>query len=291
MDPALWGAVTAATWGGGDFISRFTGRAMGPAVALFGMLIISGAVLTLFVWREIGDIAWDPTGGPLVLLTGVGITAATLLLYWGMARGPVTVVAPIASSYPAFALALVFVLGARPSVLQWSAMAVVVAGVAVVARASGGPGGAADASGEFAPAHIRKSAWIALGASFGLAVASISAQGAATVYGELPTIWMARWIGVVCLAILLAKSGRAPRLPIRWLPLLAFQALLDTTAYVALVLPAGKPGAEIAVVVASGFGAVTVLLARFVLKERMTRAQWAAIAVIVGGVATLSYNA
>lgn len=291
MDPALWGAVTAATWGGGDFIARFTGRAMGPVVALFGMLTISGLVLTLFVWRDIGDIAWHPTGGPLVLLTGVGITAATLLLYWGMARGPVAVVAPIASSYPAFALVLVFVLGTRPSALQWAAMVVVVAGVAVVAWASGGPAGGAENTGEYAPAHIRKSAWIALGASFGLAVAAISAQGAATVYGELQTIWMARWIGVACLLLLLAKSGRAPCPPIRWLPLLAFQALLDTTAYVALVLPAGKPGAEIAVVVASGFGAVTVLLARIVLKERMTRTQWAAIAVIVGGVATLSYNA
>ena len=289
MDPALWGAVTAVTWGSADFISRFTGRAMGVTVALFGMLLISGLALTAFVWRDIGEIAWDPAGGPLVLATGAAITAATLLLYWGMARGPVTVVAPIASSYPAVAMVIALAFGARPSAPQWLAMAVVVAGVVVVARASGDPDETAGASGEFAPDHVKKSVWIALGAAFGLAVASMAAQGAATIYGEVPTIWMARWIGVACLLIVFARRGRAPRMPVRWLPLLAFQGLLDSCAYLGLVIPAGEPGAEIAVVVASGFGAVTVLLARIVLREAMSWAQWAGIAAIVGGVATLSW--
>lgn len=289
MDPALWGAITATSWGTADFISRFTGRAMGTTVALFGMLTISGLALTLFVWRDIGAIAWDPVGGPLVLMTGVGITAATLLLYCGMARGPVTVVAPIASSYPAVALAIAFVLGARPSAVHWAAMAAVVAGVVVVARASDRSDGG-EAVGEFAPDHVRKSVWIALGASFGLAVASMAAQGASVVYGEFPTIWMARWIGIFCLLPALAGRGRVPRLPVRWLPLLAFQGLLDSTAYIALVLPAGDPGAEIAVVVASGFGAVTVLLARLLLREPVTWAQWGGIAAIIGGVATLSWH-
>jgi uncharacterized membrane protein len=241
----------------------------------------------VFVWRDIGDIAWDPAGGPLVLLTGVGITAATLLLYLGMARGPVTVVAPIASSYPAFALVLVFVLGARPSVSQWAAMAVVMTGVVVVARASGDPKDAGT-TGEFSPAHIRRSAGLALGAALIFAVTVIAAQKASLVYGELPTLWMARWIGIACMLALFAAIRARPVLPARWWPVLALQGLLDSAAYVALLMPAGKPGAEIAVVVASGFGAVTVLLARVILKERMTWPQWAGIAAIVGGVAALS---
>ena len=284
MDPALWGAVTAVTWGSADFIARFTGRAMGAAAALFGMLLISGAALTLLVWRDIGDLAWDPAGGPLVLITGVGITAATLLLYWGMARGPVTVVAPITGSYPAFALVLAFVLGARPSALQWLAMGVVMAGVVIVARASGNTG----TTGEFSPAHIRRSAGLALGASVLFAFTVIAAQNASRVYGELPTLWMARWIGLACMLVLFAAIRERPVMPVRWWPALALQGLLDSGAYVALFLPAGKPGAEIAVVVASGFCAVTVLLARIVLKERMTWLQWAGIVLIVGGVAVLS---
>ncbi len=289
MDPALWGVVTAVSWGGGDFIARFTGRAMGVSAALFGMLLVSAVALTLLVWRDIGDIVWDPTGGPLVLITGVGITSATLLMYWGLARGPVTVVAPITGSYPAFALVLAFVLGARPSLLQWLAMAVVMAGVVIVARISGDPedGGT---TAEYSPAHIRRSAGLALGAALIFAFTVIAAQNAARIYGQLPTLWMARWIGLACMLVLFVAIRAKPAVPVRWWPALALQGLLDSGAYVAMLLPAGRPGAEIAVVVASGFCAVTVLLARIFLKERMTWPQWAGIFLIVGGVAALSAN-
>ncbi|MCH8153958.1 MAG: EamA family transporter, partial [Proteobacteria bacterium] len=57
---------------------------------------------------------------------------------------------------------------------------------------------------------------------------------------------------------------------------------------VALLAGSQGPGAEVAVVVGSGFGVVTVLLARVILREAMTRAQWAGIAAIVIGVAVLS---
>ena len=43
-------------------------------------------------------------------------------------------------------------------------------------------------------------------------------------------------------------------------------------------------------VVASAFGAVTVVLARVFLREAMTWPQWAGIALVVGGVAVLSAN-
>jgi drug/metabolite transporter (DMT)-like permease len=42
------------------------------------------------------------------------------------------------------------------------------------------------------------------------------------------------------------------------------------------------------VVVASSFGAVTVVLARLILREAMTWLQWAGIVLVVAGVAVLS---
>jgi drug/metabolite transporter (DMT)-like permease len=169
-------------------------------------------------------------------------------------------------------------------------MVVVMAGVVLVARFSAEDG---IGKGErYGHDHVRRSVWIALGASVGFAFAVMAAQGAAAIYGELPTLWMVRWIGVFCLLPVFARNRGMPRLPARWLPLLALlalQGLLDSGAYVALFRPAGQDGAEIAVVVASGFSAVTVLLARIVLREAMTRPQWAGIAAIVGGTAALSY--
>lgn len=286
MDPALWGAVTAATWGTADFIARYTGRAMGTAAALAGMLLVSGLGLTLLAWDDLATLTWHAQGGPLAVAGGIGIAFATLLLYWGLARGPVTVVAPISSCYPAFAMLIAVARGGRPGAMEWLAIAIVLVGVVVVARFAAGEVG----ENSHSHTHVRKSVWIGLAAAAGFAVAVLVAQEAATFYGELPNLWIGRWTGLACLLLVLAARRQRLHMPVRWWPFLALQGLLDSTAYAALFTAAGQPDAQMAVVVSSGFSAVTVLLARFILREAMTAAQWAGIATIIGGVALLSYN-
>jgi drug/metabolite transporter (DMT)-like permease len=288
VNPALWGLATALGWGSADFIARFTGRALGHRSALFGMLAVSAVVLTLIVWLGGLALVWDPSGWWLVALTGLGVMVATLLLYRALARGPVTVVAPLAGSYPALNVALAVALGARPAALDWAAMAAVMAGVIVVARAARS---FADPAGT-TRAQLRVTVALALGAALAFAVTIALAQQASYIYGEVQTIALARWVSLLACAALLLIRREVPRVPARWWPWIALQGLLDGGAYVALL--AGSQGqgagggAEIAVVVGSGFGVVTVLLARVILREAMTRAQWAGIALIVAGVAVLS---
>lgn len=281
MNAGLWGLLTAFGWGGADFIARFTGRAMGPETALFGMLSVGAVVLTLVVWQADIPLVWDRAGWWLVIATGVGVMAATLLLYWGLARGPVTVVAPIVGSYPAFNVALAVVLGARPGLIQWVAMAVVIAGVLIVAASFA-------SHPEYSREQLRRTIWIALASSLAFAVTVAAAQHATPIYGELQTVWMARWISLFATALFLAWKRKAPRLPIRWWPLLAVQGLLDGGAYVALLAGSHGAGSEIAVVVASSFSAVTVVLARLILREEMTWTQWGGIGLMMGGVGVLS---
>ena len=284
MNPALWGLMTALGWGGADFIARFTGRALGHRSALLGMLAVSAVVLTLIVWLGGLALVWDPSGWWLVALTGLGIMVATLLLYRALARGPITVVAPLAGSYPALNVALAVALGARPAALDWAAMAAVMAGVIVVARAARSfedPAGTTRA-------QLRFTVALALGAALAFAVTIALAQQASYIYGEVQTIALARWVSLLACAALLLIRREVPRVPARWWPWITLQGLLDGGAYVALLAGSQGPGAEIAVVVGSGFGVVTVLLARVILREAMTRAQWAGIALIVAGVAVLS---
>ena len=284
MSAAAFGLLTALGWGGADFIARFTGRAMGHHVALFGMLVVGSLVLPLIAWTVGVDFVWRPQGLWLLLATGVGIMVATLLLYWGLARGPVSVVAPIVGGYPALNVAFEVSLGARLSLLQWLAMAAVMAGVIVVARAAG----SFEDDGEFSRPALRKTILIALAASLGFSFAVGAAQHAAPIYGELQTVVLGRWISLVAIALVLLWLRRPPRMPARWWPWILLQGLLDGGAYVALLAAGSGADAAIAVVVASGFGAITVILARLILKEAMTLFQWAGVALIMCGVAVLS---
>jgi drug/metabolite transporter (DMT)-like permease len=284
MNPALWGLATALAWGSADFIARFTGRALGYQTALLGMLGASAVILSAIFWHSEVPFVRDPSGWWLILLTGVGIMTATLLLYWGLVRGPVTVVAPIAGSYPVLNVALAVVLGARPSALDWAAMVAVMLGVIVVARAAR----SFEDPARYTRQQLRFTIGLALGAALSFAVTIAIAQQASHLYGELQTVALSRWVALLACMLLFLVRRQAPRVPLRWWPWIGLQGLLDGGAYVALLAGSQGPGAEIAVVVGSGFGAVTVLLARLVLREAMTWAQWAGIAAIVAGVAVLS---
>lgn len=283
MTPALWGLATALGWGSADFIARFTSRAMGHETALLGMLGVGALILPLILWHAGLPLHWDPAGAPFLVLTGVGVMVATLLLYWGLARGPVTVVAPIVSGYPALNLVLALALGTRPTPLQWAAMAAVMLGVITVAASA-----RSFESGGYTAKQLRGTVAIALASSVGFALTIAAAQTAERFYGDLQTVCMARWISLLAIVVVFAFRRRAPRLPARWWPLVGAQGILDGGAYVALLLGSQGPGSAIAVVVASSFGAVTVVLARLILREAMTWLQWGGIVLVVAGVATLS---
>ncbi|MDX1513723.1 MAG: DMT family transporter [Gammaproteobacteria bacterium] len=284
MSAALWGLATALGWGSADFIARFTGRAMGHETALLGMLAVGAVILPLVLWQAGLPLHWDPAGAPYLLLTGVGVMVATLLLYWGLARGPVTIVAPIVGSYPALNLMLAVVLGARPTFLEWTAMATVMAGVVTVAASAR----SFEASSGYSAKQLRGTVFIALASSFGFALTIAAAQTAEQYFGDLQTVCMARWISLLAIVLVFAFRRRRPRVPVRWWPLVAIQGILDGGAYVALLLGSQGPASAIAVVVASSFGAVTVVLARLILREAMTWLQWGGIVLVVAGVATLS---
>ena len=284
MNAALGGVVAALAWGSADFIARFTGGALGHVRALFGMLLASAVVLTGAALVHSSAVVDPAAHWWLLLLSGVGLTAATALLYQGLVRGPVTIVAPIAGTFPAFNIVLALLLGLRPSLLEWAAMAAVMAGVFVVARSARH----FEAPGGFTRAHLRTSVLIALGASFGFAVTVAAGQEAARHYGELQAVCLARWVSLACCVLLLAVRREVPRIPPRWWPALAVQGVLDGTALLAVV--AGSEGATSAVtaVLASTFSAVTVMLARIFIREAMSAAQWIGIGLILAGVATLS---
>ena len=284
MTPGLWGGVTALSWGSADFIARFSGRAVGHQSALFGMLFVGTVVLSLWVWLADVPLDWSVSGLWLLGVAGITTMLATLLLYQGLARGPVSIVSPIVGSYPALVVAFAILAGARPDAVQWAAMAATLAGIIIVARSTGH----FEEAGVASRSDLQKSVMIAFGSAVTFAVAVFTAQKAVPIYGELQTLWVTRVISLLSLTVLFLGQRTAPRAPLRWWPVLAAQGMLDAGGYLALYAGSNGEGAEIAAVTASTFGAVTAVLARLVLREPMLAAQWIGIAIIVGGIAVLS---
>ncbi len=286
MTAGLYGLLAALGWGGADFIARFTGRAIGHQQALLGMLSVGAIALSLIIFLFDIPFVFVISGWWLLLLTGIGTMVATLLLYWGLARGPVTIVAPIVGSFPIFNVILAVFLGSRPEYSQWIAIFAVFIGVWLVACASSH----FESHPDYNRQHLRKTIIIALASSFTFGITIAAAQAASPIYGELQTVCLARWISLLSIALVFIWRQQVPIITLSYWPLLGLQGFMDTGAYAALAWSTQTENAEIAVVTASGFSIVTVLLARVFLKEQMSWVQWCGVLFIIAGVVVLSAN-
>ncbi len=286
MEAVLWGLGTAFGWGIADFFARYTSRGFGTLVAVAAMLITSSLILTIIVWIQGEAIAWQWESFHLLLLGGLAILVGTSLLYWGLSRGPVSLVAPIVASYPAFNLILAVVLGIALSLGQWMLIGLVMAGVVTVAKASKD-----TASPEqYRPEELTKTIMIALAAAFTLAVGLASLQFASHHYGEWGTLLFSRWIGAIAaLSAVLVYRPSIPTFNPRLAVLLVLQGLLDGGAYLSLLYGSHGTGVALVVVVASCFTVVTLVLARIILKEHVSATQKIGITMVVGAVAGLAY--
>ena len=284
MDPVAWGALSALSWGTADFVARLTGRAIGPAHALFGMLLVGSLALSLWVALTRPPLVWATEGLPWLMTAALGILAGTLLLYVALARGPVSVAAPITSSYPAFAVIGTLALGIVPSGMQWLAMGATMVGIWIVARTI--PGAGEDVRA--ARRGVRPTVALALAAALVFAVAILAARGAVAIYGELQTLWLSRLIGLGALGLALLTRGVRPKLPVRWWPALSLQGGLDAGAFLTLFIGTAGAGAALAVAASAPFAVVTVLLARLLLGEAISPVQWGGIALVAAGVTLLA---
>lgn len=285
MNAALFGSISAIGLGSADFMGRFSSRAIGHHNALLGILLASTALVSLWIWGADTQMVWDVRGYWLVVINGVATTVMTLLLYLGLARGPVSVVAPIVASHPVLVLLFYCVIGGvRPGMIEWAAMAVTIAGAAIVARRAE----KRDAGDTCSHRKFRKTLLIAVLSSIAYAILVVSGQAAAPIYGEVQTLWMGRLVSLATLILIFAGRRRVPVLPVRWWPFLTVQGLLDSGGYVALFAGSQGANAEAAAVTASTFGVITVLLAWIILRENINGPQWLGIVLVFGGMAILS---
>jgi drug/metabolite transporter (DMT)-like permease len=282
MISASLGLASALGLGTADFMARFSARSLGAPLTYGVVLLIGSLATTVWVFASGAELVWSPYGCGIAIAHGISVSIMCILLYMGMARGPIAVVAPIVAAHPVPVLMVNVLMGVRPGAIEWAAMAVVIFGGVLISRHA-----IADAEPGEAKAN-RTTVLIALGACFAYVVIVLTGQAATPIIGELQTMWIGRWSGLAFIALVLIAQGSALRVPYTWMPFVSLQGGLDTLGYFAFLAGANSVAPHITMVVASAFSVVTVLLARVVINEQVSRMQWAAIALIAMGTAVLS---
>ena len=283
MNSALLGLASAVSLGAADFMARFSTRALGAILNYTYVLLIGVIGTTLWLFATDQVLVWSPLGVAIAVLHGVSVALMCVLLYIGIARGPIAVVAPIVAAHPALVLAVNVLMGMHPSAMQWAAMVVVIAGGILIARSSAPEEGAGAAE-----ANRTTTLLIAFGACLAYVAIVLTAQAATPLIGAFQTMWIGRVAGLVLLGGILIVQRAPLAVPREWVPFVGLQGGLDSLGYLTFLVGANSAAPYVTMVLASAFSVVTVVLARLVLHESISKMQWVAIALIAVGAAVLT---
>jgi drug/metabolite transporter (DMT)-like permease len=301
----LLGLLTALSWGSSDFLARFASRRIGSLRTTLYMQLIGLALLTIFLpwiggWGHLFDgSGWKPWAWGA--LAGVLNGISTLSLYRSFEVGKLSVVAPLSASYPALTVAIAVFTGEHLTAMRAAGIALILVGVIVVVRGEVEPDNDEPASVEPNSVTAPSPAGPKKRAASGIGAAMISAAGFGVLFwllgnrvvprvGFASTVWMIRLTSSALTAIVIVALKQPITLRRNdsvslWL---LGMGVLDTGAFVLNNLGMQLEQVSIVSVLASLYGAVTVLLSTVVLREKMSRWQWLGIAAIFAGIALIS---
>ena len=289
----LFGLTGAVCWGIADFAARFASRRVGAYRTLFFMQFFGFVALSIYLKFAGGFSHVAPGWQPWALTIAAGLlnVIASLSLYHSFEIGVMSIVAPVSSSYPALTVALSLASGERIHALRGIGIAVTLAGV-ILAAMSFAPKTNDSQAASDAPsgAHLSRGVgWAILAAiGFGLMFWFLGFHVIPLV-GDAVSVWVMRLTALLSLAIFALPTRQSIRLPrgtVWWM--LATVGLMDTAAFVTNNAGLHIGPVSVVSVLASLYGAVTVLLSWIFLRERLERSQWLGIVLIFAGVVCVS---
>lgn len=283
MVSVLFALAGAVAYGISDFAGGLASRRE-PALRVLLLsnpvgVVLMAALLPLVPGRlDTAVLAWSAAAG-------VAGAAGVMLLYLGLATGPMGVVAPLTAVASAVVpVGVGIALGERPPLLAYGGVALALLGVVLVSR-----GPAQDPTED--PAHGRVTVavvGIALLAGVGFGLFFVLLAQAPDGSGGWPLL-VSRSASTLVVAALAVGTGRAGRLTGRVLRLAVAAGALDALANLAYLLAVRQGLLSLVAVVVALYPAATILLARLVLGERTGRAQRLGLAVAAGSVALIAW--
>lgn len=277
--------ASSLLWGVADFLGGKTARRLSALVVVL-LSQAAGLVLALLVAAGAGAFP-DPLGYlPWAVGAGVAGATAVLLFYRALAIGTMGVVAPLAALGVVVPVGVDLVTGHVPSAVTVAGIVIAVVGVVATA----GPtshGGGRD--------HTR-SIVLAVGAALGFGLLQIGiARGSD--YSTLMTMVAMRGASVPLLVVatiltLRARSARGDagegRVGARTLLVIVAIGVFDVGANLLFAVASTSGALAVVAVLGSLYPAATVVLARFVDHERLSRTQNLGVAGALAGVVMIA---
>lgn len=267
VSAALLALLASGLWGAADFLGGTLARRYAAASVVFasqaaGLVVL--VLLTPFVRVESGAFGW----GALVGTVG---TVALAAFYRALADGRMSVVAPVAASGVAVPVLAGLAGGERPSAIALAGIAVTATGIVLAS----GP----ELRGGYGS---RRSILLAGVAALGFGGVLVFLDRGSEI-DVFSTLLAGRFVATV----LPALAG--PERPAtRDLPQLALIGALDLGAVTLYGIATRTSLVAVAAVLASLYPVVTVLLARRMHGERLTRVQLAGVVAALTGVVALA---
>jgi drug/metabolite transporter (DMT)-like permease len=271
-----FGLLSAASWGGSDFVGGLGARRAPALLVTFSGQFVS-FVLLLGIWLALHGSVPGHRELVMALIGGFEGALALAVFYRALAMGAMGLTAALTGLLTALAPVLFSAVHeGLPTPLSALGLA---AGCAAIWLITHQP----QRDGERAPGRALLLG-AAAGAGFGAQLILFKLAAPA---GVLPVMTVARAAGVAALLMVLpfAKAGFAGRG--FWLPG-TVAGLLDTAGNLFYLVAARAGRLDAAALVCSLYPAGTILLAALVLREHPSRRQWAGMALALAAVALLS---
>jgi drug/metabolite transporter (DMT)-like permease len=273
------GLASSLAWGISDFLGGMQSR----RISVLAVLLVSqpvGLVLALVVALSAGGDALSTSDAAIAIGGGSAVVLALGAFYRAMALGSVSVVATIGALGVVVPIAGGLAAGEEPAAIQAMGVVAGVLGVVLVARE---PDPEWRAAGR---AAVGLAALAALG--FGTFFLALDATSGAE---PAWTIVALRCGGVGTLLIAAAVTRPSMRIEPALLPALLAIGCLDVLANSLFAVATNHGLLSLVAVAGSLYSAVTVLLARFVLGERLAPVQRAGVVAALIGVALIGGGA
>jgi drug/metabolite transporter (DMT)-like permease len=276
---ALLALVASVAWGSADVAGGVGSRRVG-SVRVIAMAYPAGAiVLTLFAMFVIpGTIDRDVL--LLSLATSLVGTAGMILLYAALATGPMGIVSPLtAIGGAAIPVLAGLLLGDPLTALFVVGCVLALIAVILVSRESG-------EHAKVTPRALLLSAGAGLAIGLFLTALGVAPEGSGVWVATISRWWSTIGVGAVAI-YLLVRRGRESWQPYPWLLAIGAGAL-DAIANGTFQLAAQNGELSVVAVIGALYPAPTLLLAHFLLKERMSRVQWSGVLVALAAVVALT---